>query len=227
MPVHPLAHLGLATAAFLATHFVTSTPLRARLAGWLGERAYLGLYALVALLTLAWMVWAYRRVPASPPLWNGPRWVPAAVLPFAFMLLISGYFAPNPAALMREKLLRATEPARGMIRVTRHPLMWAAMLWAGAHLAVRADAAALVFFGGFLALAALGTVSMDRRKARTLGADWRRFAAVTSNLPFAAIAQGRNTLKPGEIGWIRPVAGLALYAVFFLLHPFLFGARPY
>lgn len=226
MSVHPLAHLALATIALLATHFVTSTPLRARLAGVLGERAYLALYMLVALLTLGWMSWAYGQAPLQP-LWHGPRLVPAVIMPFAFMLLVAGYFSPNPTALMRERLLQSAEPARGMIRITRHPLMWAVILWAATHLVARGDAAALIFFGGLLFLAAAGTISMDRRKARTLGADWRRFAAVTSNVPFVAIAQGRNTFNTRELGWFKPAIALVLYGAFFLLHPFLFGARPY
>ena len=42
----------------------------------------------------------------------------------------------------------------------------------------------------------------------------------TSNLPFAAIAAGRNQLGPAlrEIGVLRPVVALAVYAVIFALH---------
>jgi uncharacterized membrane protein len=85
----------------------------------------------------------------------------------------------------------------------------------------------LVFFGGFLFLAALGTVLMDARKAAALGADWKRFAAVTSNVPFGAIASGRNRFRFEEIGWKRVGVGLALYVVLLAAHPYLFGARPY
>jgi len=48
-----------ATAAFVLTHFVASTPLRPRLAATLGEWPYRGAYSLVAFATLAWMIWAY------------------------------------------------------------------------------------------------------------------------------------------------------------------------
>ena len=37
---------------------------------------------------------------------------------------------------------------------------------------------ASVFFGGFLMVAALGAGLVGERKARTLGEDWQRFAAV-------------------------------------------------
>ena len=68
---------------------------------------------------------------------------------------------------------------------------------------------------------------MDQRKAKTHGNDWRRFAAVSSHIPFAAILQGRNRFNAAEIGWRNPVAGVALYAFFFWGHAWMFGARPY
>jgi uncharacterized membrane protein len=128
---------------------------------------------------------------------------------------------------MQAGALRSAEPARGIVRVTRHPMMWGVMLWAAAHVLARGDRAALVFFGGFFVLAALGTVAIDARKAGTLGEDWKRFAAVTSNVPFGAIAAGRNRFVWREIGWARVVVALAAYAVLILAHPYLFGARPY
>jgi uncharacterized membrane protein len=70
-------------------------------------------------------------------------------------------------------------------------------------------------------------VLLDARKSRTLGADWVRFAAVTSNVPFAAIIQDRNQFRFEEIGWKKVLIGLAVYAAIFALHPYLFGARPY
>jgi uncharacterized membrane protein len=105
--------------------------------------------------------------------------------------------------------------------------MWGFMLWAASHILARGDMKSLVFFGGFLVLAALGALFIDRRKEKTLGEDWQRFARVTSFFPFLAIAQGRNKFHAEEIGWRNPAVGLALYALFFWFHPMLFGARPY
>ena len=98
---------------------------------------------------------------------------------------------------------------------------------APAELRVTGERMASVFFGGFLALAALGALLMDQRKARTLGEDWKRFAAATSYLPFGAILQGRNRFVASEVGWRNPAIGLALYALFFWFHPALFGIRAY
>ncbi|HZM35362.1 MAG TPA: NnrU family protein [Burkholderiales bacterium] len=214
----------LATAAFLMAHFVTSTPLRPALVNAMGEWPYRGVYSLVAFVTLAWMIWAYVQTPREALLWTPLRLVPLLVMPVAFILIVCGYWR-NPTLVGAEKLLKSEDPARGMIRVTRHPLMWGIMLWSGAHIVARADAKSIVFFGGFFVLATLGTVLMDRRKRDD--PDFRRFAAVTSNVPFVAIAQGRNRLAWREIGWARPLVGIAVFAALFLLHGLLFGARPY
>jgi uncharacterized membrane protein len=222
----PVALLALACAAFLALHVLPSTPLRAALVGRLGEGPYAGLFSLVTLAAIAWMAFAYRAAPATP-LWPGLRHLPAAVMPFSFILIACGVLTPNPTAVASGRLLANPEPARGIIRVTRHPVMWGIMLWSGAHLLARGDLAATLFFGSFLLLAAAGTRLQDARKAKVHGEDWKRFAALTSNIPFVAIAQGRNRFAAGEIGLVRTVFGLLLYGGTLLSHAWLFGVRPY
>ena len=218
-----MTSLVAATAVFLLTHFVASTPLRAPLVKALGEWPYRAVYSVVALATLLWMITAYNAAPREI-LWPGLRLLPAFVMPFAFVLLACGYWR-NPTIVGADRLLKSADPARGMIRITRHPIMWAVMLWAASHGLARGDAGSLVFFGGFLALGGIGTLTMDRRKRSN--PDFARFAAVTSNIPFVAIAQGRNRLDLREIGWLRPAIGLALYAAFFAGHGWLLGVRPF
>jgi tripartite-type tricarboxylate transporter receptor subunit TctC len=214
-----MSGLVAATAAFLLTHFVTSTPLRAKLVGAMGEWPYRGVYSLVAFITLAWMIWAYGAAPQET-LWTGLRELPRWVMPLAFVLIACGYWR-NPTMVGADKLLKSGDPARGVIRITRHPIMWAIMLWAGTHVLARGDLRAVVFFGGFLLLAALGTILIDRRKQAD--ADFRRFKAVTSNIPFVAIAQGRNRIVWREIGWKRPAIGIAVFVLVFLVHPWITG----
>lgn len=215
-----------ATIAFLATHFISSTPLRPLLVQAIGEKGYILAYSLVAFATLGWMIWAYSKVPTQP-LWPGLRLMPALLMPLAFILVACGLLSRNPTLVGAEKLLRSADPARGIIRVTRHPMMWGFALWAVAHILARGELKATVFFGAFLALALAGATLIDRRKAQTAGEDWQRFAAATSFLPFGAIAAGRNRFVATEIGWRNPAIGLVLYAVVFWFHPVLFGARPY
>jgi len=220
--------LALAAFVFIATHYVSSTPLRGALVRGIGERPYLGLYAAVSFATIAWMIWAFRRAPYVP-LWSGEEFKAWAlgVMPFALILLVCGVTTRNPTAVRQEAALRSTEDPSGILRVTRHPALWAIGLWALVHVAARGDAASTIFFGTFAILALLGTVLIDARKRRTLGVEWTRFADVTSNVPFGAILRGRNRLRAGEIGWGRVLGGLALFVVVLLAHPWLFGARPW
>jgi len=204
-----------ATLVFLATHFVTSTPLRPLLVNAIGEWPYRGAYSLVALVTLVWMGWAFANAPREP-LWVGIREVPYLVMPLAFVLIACGY-GRNPTMVGADKLLKSEDPARGIIRITRHPIMWGIMLWAASHILARGDLRSLIFFGGLLLVAALGTILMDARKRQN--PDFARFAAVSSNVPFVAVAQGRNRIRWREIGWLRPAAGLAAFFLVLLFHP--------
>ena len=216
----------LATLAFIGIHALPATPLRGAAVKALGEGAYLGLFSLASAALLAWMAFEYSRAPFEG-LWPGLRLVPVVVTPVAFVLLACGLLGRNPTLSGQAGALRREEPARGIIRVTRHPIMWAIVLWAGAHLLAIGSLQAVIFFGGLLLLAAAGTTLQDARNARQLGEDWARFAALTSNVPFAAIARGRNRIAWSEIGWARPAAGLAAFAVLLYFHGWLFGVRAY
>lgn len=224
----PMQTLALATAAFLLSHYVASTPLRSGLVKVLGENAYLGLYVLVSLAAIVWMIWAYVRAPYAR-LWWGEEFRPWAILlmPVSLVLVVCGVSTRNPSAVRQEGLLRSMGEPVGILRVTRHPLMWGIALWAVLHLTARGDVASIIFFGGFLLLALSGPVLIDARKNRSIGVEWERFASVSSNIPFGAILGGRNQFRFEEIGWKRVFAGLGLYFVLVFLHPYLFGASAY
>src|SRR4029077_10923183 len=117
----------------------------------------------------------------------------------------------------------ADDPAPGILRVTRHPVMWAIGLWALSHLIANGDLRSLLFFGAIAALALGGTVLIDRKKQLALGSNWPRLAEVTSNLPFAALLAGRTRLRWRDVGLLRVAAGLLLYAVLYLAHPIITG----
>src|SRR5690606_18723514 len=148
--------------------------------------------------------------------------VPKVVMPVAAILLVGGFMVRNPTAVgMEGSMPKGSDPdelTRGLTRGTRHPFQWAVVLWAAAHLAANGDRVSVVFFGTFLVLGLAGGVLIDRKKAVRLGADWQPFARVSSNLPFAAIAAGRNRLVLKEL--IAPVlVGLATYVALYLAHP--------
>src|SRR6266436_4205227 len=206
----------------------SSTPLRSGLVALLGENTYLGLYTLVSLATLAWMIWAYVEAPYER-LWVGDElkvWA-VVLMPVSLVLIACGALTRNPSAVRQESALRSMGEPRGILRVTRHPILWGLALWAAVHLIARGDMASAILFGGLLLLAISGTVLQDWSKDRMIGVDWKRFAVTTSNFPFAAIMEGRNQFRFDEIGWWRVVAGLALYVLSMYLHPYVIGTRAY
>jgi uncharacterized membrane protein len=215
-----------AAALLLTTHYgISSTPLRAWLVTRIGERLYLVLYSLLALGILIWLTTAYEQAPYVElwPTTSWSAWVPLLVMPFALLLAVCGVSTLNPTAVGSPDTLDQAEPARGILRVTRHPFMWGVALWALAHMVPNGDAAAVVLFGTFAVLALVGTLLIDHKFRERRGAEWQRFAAATSNLPFLAILASRQHLVLAEIGWLRVGITLALYVVLLALHPWLFG----
>lgn len=221
---------GLASAVFFASHVgLTSTPARQRLVVRLGEMGFLGLFSLLALLALGTMIVAYSQASHHVYLWfpgPGVRHLPLLIMPLALFLVVGGVLIPNPSATGGAGALDRSEPAAGVLRITRHPVMWGVGLWALVHILANGDLASLLFFGGFLSTALGGSWHLDRRMAMTAGERWQRFTAVTSFLPFAALLAGRQRWAWAEWRW-PAIWGLGLFFLLFWLHPYLFGVRPY
>ena len=219
-----MLNLIAASGYFLLIHFgVSGTRLRDGLVARLGEGPYRGMFALASLLGLVWMAYAYRHAPALPTWGLVLGFRPAAYLLvlIAFIFVVIGLATPSPTQVGKESTLtRGPDIARGMVRITRHPFLWGVALWALVHLIVNGDLASLVLFGSLLVLALAGTAVIDAKRRRRCGEGWMQFAAVTSNVPFAAILAGRNRLGPAvaEIGVWRPLVAIAVYALAFYLH---------
>jgi len=218
-----MLNLIAASAGFLLIHFgVSGTKLRDTLVARLGAGPYRGAFALASILGLVWMIYAFRHAPAMP-LWGLLGFRPAAyaLVLIAFVFAVIGIATPSPTRVgMESRLKPGPDLARGMVRITRHPFLWAVALWALVHLIINGELAALILFGSLLVLALGGTAAIDAKRRRAFGDRWAQFAAVTSNVPFAAIASGRNQLLPAlrEIGVWRPLAAIVVYIVAFYLH---------
>lgn len=221
-----LAALGIATALFVGSHLLLShPPIRGVLVARLGEPLFRGIYSVLSLVLLAWMAVAYGDAPVVnayiPPL--GLQHLSLLIMPFACIFLVAGLTTANPSAIGGS--VPEDGPA-GILKITRHPVMWAFALWGIAHLLANGDVASLILFGGITLLALGGARAQDSKKQRQLGDAWTRFAGHTSFAPFAALISGRTQMSPAEIGWWRVAVGLALYAVMLWLHSWLFGVSP-
>jgi uncharacterized membrane protein len=209
---------------FLIHPLVAGSDLRRKIAASIGERGFRGLFALLSIAALSWLIYAFSRAPYEP-LWVTPQalfFLPLIVVPIAFVFLVGAFTVPNPTIVGGEKALERAEPARGMLRVTRHPFLWSVILWSFTHLIVRGNVRAVLLFGALLLTAAVGTRDIDKKRARTQGERWARFASVTSNVPFGAIISGRNRLVLREL--VLPlVIGLILASAMLHFHTRLFG----
>lgn len=221
-----MSNLLVAALFLLGTHLgIASTQLRAQLVAAVGERAYRALYSLIALVAVVWLVVAWRAAPWVQlwPTGGVLRDVPIVVMPLALLLLVCGVSQPNPTAAGQAPDPDATDPARGILRVTRHPVMWAIALWALAHLVANGDLASVVFFATFALLALVGARMIDAKRSHRNEPGWGVFLQATSGVPLLAILERRQRLALGEIGLARLVVALGLYVLLLVAHPWLFG----
>lgn len=226
-----MIQLILAAAFFTGIHFfISGTRWRAALVARFGENAFRGGFSLLSIAGLIWLIRAYGQAPYIET-WGQLAWfkpVAVALMLPAIFLVVASFTTPNPTVVGAEGLLKGTDSIRGILRVTRHPFLWGVGFWALVHMIANGDAASLVLFGSLLVLSLAGTRSIDAKRRRLCGERWERFAAATSNIPFQAIREGRNTWKPvlAEIGGWRPALAGAVFLALLHFHAKLFGVSP-
>lgn len=225
------AFASLLTAAVLwvAVHIgVAGTRLRDAIVGRIGQAPFRGLFVLASFVLLGWLAWSFGHAGPVRVLWVAPRWLAVVMMLLmlpGLVLFVCSVTTPNPTSVAGHAL-ESPNPAIGILRITRHPMLWAFALWGIVHLAVLGTASAAVLTGAIIVTAFAGMPSLDAKYARRNPERWPAFAAATSRIPFVAIAQGRNTLVLPEIGWWRPLLAVVLWIVLIALHPWVFGVDP-
>jgi uncharacterized membrane protein len=223
-----------AALVFLALHFLVSgTRLRDAITGAIGEQPYLGLFSLAPLAAIVWLAIIYNHAQAGndPQLYDlgpGIRHLGIPVVAIAFFLGVQGLLASNPTRVqVGQPSATPAEATHGVVRITRHPFLWSVVIWSAFHLAANGDEASVIFFGSFFLLALFGTAFIDAKRRRKMGAAWDAFASRTSNIPFAAVLAGRNTLNLSEdFGW-RFLVAMVLFLAILFTHYHLFGVSPF
>ncbi len=154
------------------------------------------------------------------------RMFSAVVILVAFWFLAAALLRRPPILLTAETALSKPDAVFGIVRITRHPFLWALVLWSCVHMLNNADPAGLSLFGYFLLLAGLGTLPIDMRRARLIDdSRWRQVLQETSNIPFGAVLRGRQSLMTAfrEIGWLVPLAAVAAWSFMLTFHENFFG----
>jgi uncharacterized membrane protein len=148
-------NLVLGLVLFLGVHSISivAPVWRDRTAGRLGN-AWRGLYSLVAIAGLVFIIWGYgiaRHNPVmlyTPPPWT--QYVTAVLMLPVFPLFIAAYFPGRIKASLQ------------------HPMLFSVMLWALAHLVATGVLANVILFGGFLAWAIADRISFTWRTQRPI-----------------------------------------------------------
>ncbi|MGL4541225.1 MAG: NnrU family protein [Polymorphobacter sp.] len=216
-----MPELALALIAFVGSHELLSHSLRKPLVAKLGEGGFAGLYSVVAAATLFWAISAWQRA-APEQIWVAPEWawvLGSIIMLVASILFVGSVSSPNPALPGRGSTAGAAP--RGVLRITRHPMMWAFAMWAVVHATLSGDkATVLLCFGlGFLAL--FGAAMQDRKKRGQLGAAWAAHEASTSYLPLGAQFGGRAAWSTISPGLVATIGGLVLWLAASWAHPLL------
>lgn len=201
----------IAATAFIGTHFILSHPLRAPLVARLGEKGFLGVYSLVAAVTLIWMIVAYRAAPITPMLWpvGDGLWAIATVIMLGASILLLGSLVGNPAMPNPDGPIMVPAEAKGVFAITRHPMMWAFALWGLAHILVYPVAANIIVSVAIIILSLAGAALQDRKKEVLTPAAWQHWESRTSYWPFAAILAGRARF--GRFGMHALAGGLVVW----------------
>lgn len=223
-----------AAVVFLALHLVIAgTRVRDLIVSVVGERAYLALFSLASIAAIAWLAMSYRSAVASEAnvqLFDLGNGVDNLAIPFvlvAFLVGVPGLLMPSPTSVGQSGAVTREGTVRGILRVTRHPFLWGVAIWSAFHLSATGDEASVILFGTFLALSILGTFSIDMKRQRKLGEQWSQFAQQTSNIPFAAIASGRNRFVAGEYFDWRFFVAFAIFVAVLFAHARVIGVSPF
>ena len=200
-------------AAFAGSHLILSSqPVRSRLVSRLGASAFQAAYSLLVLGLFIPLVMTYfANKHAGPLLWSIPPgpltlWTVYVGSALAFILFVGGFVTPSPAMMVP-----GDPKPRGVLRITRHPVLMGTALRAFVHLLTNSSATDVAFFGGFVVFVLIGTWHQDRRKLATVPG-YREFMEATPFIPFT----GGGTLR--GLREIAPAAAIGLVATVIVRH---------
>jgi uncharacterized membrane protein len=210
-----IAHSGLAS-------------LRPRLEPILGARLYRVMFALVSIpFATGLIIYFINHRYDGAQLWNlqgvpGIQTVVWVLSAISFLFLYPATFNLLEIAAIQKPQVHLYET--GIIRITRHPQMVGQVIWCVAHALWLGTTFMIVTCVGLIAHHLFGVWNGDRRLLDRYGAAFTAVKERTSVIPFVAIAQGRQTLKPLE--FLKPAyLGVAIFVgLLWWAHPWMITA---
>jgi uncharacterized membrane protein len=212
------AALILFSSLFAITHIgLSCDPFRHHLIGKLGDKGFMVVYSLIALITIGPAIAILINVKnTGPQLWDAPFWcypIVHLLMLLAILMLFLSFANPSPTGM-----IPASMEVRGVIRITRHPMNMGFAFFGLAHLIAGGSIGELFFFASFFIVGFLGAYLQDRKVAREKGEPFAKFAEQTSVFPFAAIMTGKNQLVFDEISKPLVLVSLSAYIAAIFMH---------
>ncbi len=210
---------------FAITHIgLCHGSIRAGLISKLGPMRFRGLYSLVAIGTFApaaVIFFAERHL--GPLLYELPRWAVLLIaLPCSFLavqLIVLSLANPSPTSMIPAK-----PEARGVLRITRHPMNMGWTLLGIAHLAGNGFLGDVAFWGlCFIVVGLVGAFHQDHRKRLAGGEAYAGFYHETSVLPFAAMLVRRQSFDLSDMALPMVVVALIAWGALIYFHGHVFG----
>jgi len=220
-----VTNLLLALSFFILSHAVPAFPgVKQALVQQVGRKIYLAIYILMSLGAFTWVILAAL----SAPSWQ--IWEPLELhftlalmcMLLSCLALALGLLTPNPFSLSVLPF-RAGEIPAASLSWTRHPLLWALVLWSAGHILANGDTTGVLLFGTLGAFSAIYMPILDARKKATLEAEtWERMSQKAPLLPFGG--QTKPSVDSRTV--IAFGLGVALFIILMLLHEPVIGISP-
>ncbi len=207
---------------FAGTHYgLSAIPVRKSLINKLGKKGFEGVYSLVALVTFGLLIYFYVITKSTGDLFLAVGMRNSVVVHlsellmiFAFVLLIGGFLNKTPMGMGKIQ-----PEARGIVRITRHPMNMAFLLFGVSHLLTNRFIGDWIFYGGFILYGYLGSWHQDRKKIDSVGLEMKKFIDSTAIFPFVAIISGKQKMQKGEIRKLGVLAAVIVAIIVRILHP--------
>lgn len=195
----------ISCAAFVGSHFAMSHTFRKSMVRNFGKSGFMAVYSLISIAFFASMVFAFRAIPAGPPIWqsNDVLWALSSFLTLIAAVLFTGSVSGNPSLPTLASSELATRMPTGIFQVTRHPMMWSFALWGLAHIIIAPRLDVLILNGSIIFLALVGALAQEFKKANMMGVEWEMWLRRTSFLPRIS-----GFIRVPVSNWI---AGLAIW----------------
>ncbi len=176
----------LAVLGFVGSHLLLSHQLRGQAISVFGRKGFQTAYSLISIGFMLAILAAYHFAPHGPTLWSPDNVALQAVFSvvgyFAVALFLASLFG-NPGLVGANLNGLSTRQADGVFRITRHPMMFAIVIWCVVQVMIMPSARNAIVCGGLIPLALIGARLQDARKSAQSGREWSLWVTRTPFWP--------------------------------------------